>query len=266
MSLAQKVVKSQSIVDDQMVVAEVLDVSNAKLMESLAEQVFDATQHCHILFNNAGVGLGGGALEAPIDLVDKVMRINTYGPIHGCLAFVPRMKASGQPGMIINTGSKQGITCPPGNLSYNMSKAALKVYTEGLEHELLVDRLDGKGHLRAALLIPGWVNTSISLKSERAKAMAKGESYDASNAFFHESKPHPGAWMPAQVIDFMIQELDLGRFYVVCPDNEVNREMDNLRILWSAKDIVENRPPLSRWHPDFKEHFAAYVHASKGSK
>jgi NAD(P)-dependent dehydrogenase (short-subunit alcohol dehydrogenase family) len=155
LSLAQRMVKSQSTEPDQMVVAEVIDVSNSSLMEALAEQVFDATQKCHVLFNNAGVGLGGGATSTPIDLVGKVIGINTYGPINGCLAFVPRMRASGEPGIVINTGSKQGITCPPGNLTYNMSKAALKVYTEGLEHELMLERLDGRGKLRAALLIPG---------------------------------------------------------------------------------------------------------------
>jgi hypothetical protein len=247
------------------VLAECIDVSNSKLMMGLAEQVFDhaPSKRCNVLFNNAGVGLGGGALSTDIDAVDRVMRINAYGPINGCLAFVERMKQSGHPGIIINTGSKQGITTPPGNLTYNMSKAALKVYTEGLEHELMMGRLDGSCKLRAALLIPGWVNTSILLKAGRAKAAAEGKPYDASEAFFHEDKPNPGAWMPQQVIDFMVAELDKGRFYVVCPDNEVDRETDNLRILWSAQDITENRQPLSRWHPSYKEQFAAYLNEAK---
>jgi len=167
------------------------------------------------------------------------------------------MKESGQPGIIINTGSKQGITCPPGNLTYNMSKAALKVYTEGLEHELMLGRLDGSSRLRAALLIPGWVNTSILLKAERTKAASADRPFDPSTTFFHEEAPHDGAWMPHQVIEFMTKELDDGRFYVLCPDNEVDRETDNLRVLWAAQDITENRPPLSRWHPEFKEHFTA---------
>jgi hypothetical protein len=72
--------------------------------------------------------------------------------------------------------------------------------------------------------------------------------------------------MPSQVIDFMVQEVDKGRFYVLCPDNETDRETDNLRVLWSASDLVEDRPPLSRWHPEFKDKFAAYVHSAKGSK
>ena len=42
----------------------------------------------------------------------------------------------GRPGLIINTGSKQGITTPPGNPAYNVSKAGVKALTEALQHEL----------------------------------------------------------------------------------------------------------------------------------
>jgi hypothetical protein len=50
-----------------------------------------------------------------------------------------------------------------------------------------------------------------------------------------------------------------GNFYVLCPDNDVTRELDERRILWAAGDIVENRPPLSRWHPDYKDAFAEFA-------
>lgn len=260
--LAQQMVQSLTVSSEQKIVPCQVDVADAAAVEKLAEQVFKETGKCHILLNNAGVGLGGGPL-ADMATVKRVMEINTYGPMHGCLSFVPKMKASGEAGIIVNTGSKQGITMPPGNLSYNMSKAALKCYTEGLGHELTMERLEKKGKLRAALLVPGWVNTSILLKAEKTKAQAKGESYDAAQAFFHEEKPQPGAWMPSQVIDYMIQELDQGHFYIICPDNDVDRETDSLRMTWTMQDITENRVPLSRWHPDYKDKFTEFVAASK---
>ena len=71
----------------------------------------------------------------------------------GCLAFHPRMQSSGEPGTVVNVGSKQGITVPPGNLKY---------YAEGLEHHL--QNVKG-GRIRPALLVPGWVNKSIALKA-----------------------------------------------------------------------------------------------------
>jgi NAD(P)-dependent dehydrogenase (short-subunit alcohol dehydrogenase family) len=268
LELAQQMVRSQATVEGQMIRAEIVNVSDCHAMMDLATQVFVAGDNssngkCHILMNNAGIGLGGGAL-VDMETVQKVMGVNIYGPINGCLAFVPRMRESGEPGIIINTGSKQGITMPPGDLTYNMSKAALKCYTEGLEHELMLDRLNGSGKLRAVLLVPGWVNTSIALKSEKRKAEEQGLTLDPGSVFFHEDKPHPGAWMPSQVIDFMVSEIDKGNFYVICPDNDVDRKTDNLRISWTGQDIVENRPPLSRWHPEFKEKFEEFMQAASG--
>jgi NAD(P)-dependent dehydrogenase (short-subunit alcohol dehydrogenase family) len=266
LALAQKVVQSLAVLssaaDTQTIQAEIVDVADTVAVDNLAEKVFKEAGKCHILMNNAGVGLGGGPLT-DMSVVKRVVEINTYGPMNGCLAFVPKMKATGEPGIIINTGSKQGITMPPGNLTYNMSKAALKCYTEGLEHELFKERLEQSGKLRASLLVPGWVNTSILLKAQKTKAEEKGETYDVSQAFFHEEKPQPGAWMPAQVINYMVQELDKGVFYIICPDNDVDCETDNLRMTWTMQDITERRAPLSRWHPEYKEKFNEFVAASK---
>ena len=236
-----------------------VDVADESAMKQVADQVFAAHETCHILFNNAGVGLGGGALTDTAT-INKTMGVNFYGPIHGCLAFVPRMKEKGQAGIVVNTGSKQGFTAPPGNLVYNYSKAALKCYTEGLEHEFMKERTEGEGKLRAVLLVPGWVNSSIAFKAERTN---KGPDFDADKVFFHEDKPHPGAWMPQQVINFLVQEVDKGRFYVICPDNEVDRETDNLRMTWTMQDVTQDRPPLSRWHPDYKEKFNDFLKANK---
>ena len=59
----------------------------------------------------------------------------------------------------------------------------------------------------------------------------------------------------------MIRSVEAGDFYILCPDNDVPRPLDERRIQWAAGDIVENRPALSRWHPDYAEAFAAFVKA-----
>lgn len=247
---------------DRTIEGVVCDVSDPDAVSSIAERVFEESGACHLLMNNAGTGAGGGAMT-DAGVVSRVMGVNAHGPIHGCLSFVPRMRESGEPGLIVNTGSKQGITMPPGNLTYNVSKAALKAYTEGLEHELAAERREEGGKLRAALLVPGWVNTSIFLKAMREKAKEVGEKFDVDKVFFHEDKPAEGAWMPDQIVDFMMEELDKGRFYIICPDNDVDRETDNLRMMWTMGDIVNDRPPLSRWHPDYKDEFEAFLAANK---
>ena len=232
----------------------VADVGDFKEMEALGKKVFDEAGALHVLCNNAGTGAGGGPL-ASMDAWRKTLDVNLFGAINGCVAMVPLMKESQEPGIIINTGSKQGITSPPGNAVYNVSKAGLKAYTEALEHDLR----SSTDTLRAALLIPGWVNTSIALKTRRNQAMAKGEQFDAESVFFSEQKPQPGAWMPSQVVDFMLQELEDNKFYILCPDNDTTRALDNARMTWAMQDITQDRPPLSRWHPDYKEPFANFI-------
>ena len=237
LSKSLSIVKSHTLNDAQLIQDVVVDVSEEKEMQELAKKIFqhEATDSVHFLMNNAAIQLGGGSLDTGMDTFQKVLDVNTFGPIHGCQAFAPMMKEKKSHGLIVNTGSKQGITAPPGNLTYNVSKAALKTWTEGFEHDLMKARVDGHGKLFAALLIPGWVNTSIYLKQLRTQAELDGklDEFDESKVFFHEDKPADGAWMPMQVIDFMMKELEKGLFYIVCPDNDVDRQTDNLRMTWA---------------------------------
>jgi short-subunit dehydrogenase len=140
------------------------------------------------------------------------------------------MIAHGEPSLIINTGSKQGITTPPGNPAYNVAKAGVKAFTEALQHEL---RNTPNCQLSAHLLIPGFVFTGLT-KGDRTE------------------KPD-GAWTPEETVQFMLTSLERGDFYILCPDNDVDRATDERRMAWAAGDIIENRPPLSRWHPDFAD-------------
>ena len=69
----------------------------------------------------------------------------------------------------------------------------------------------------------------------------------------------PAAWTAEQVADFMLAGMAAGAFYILCPNNDVTRTIDERRIAWAAGDIIENRPALSRWHPDHAEAFDAYM-------
>lgn len=210
-------------------------VSRMEDLERLKDAAWQAFGGVHLLMNNAGIGAGGGPLENH-EGWREVMEVNLWGVINGVHAFAPAMIAQGAPGAIINTGSKQGITCPPGNTAYNVTKAGIKVLTEGLQHEL---RNTPGCRISAHLLVPGFTHTGIT------KTDAPG-------------KP-PDAWTAGQVADFMLAAMAAGDFYIICPDNDVTRELDNKRIRWAADDIVRNRPPLSRWHPDYKDAFAAFT-------
>ena len=213
------------------------DVSRAESVQALKDKAYDAFGEVAVLMNNAGTAPGGGPWDHP-ERWRRVLEVNLWGVINGVQTFAPAMLAQKTAGAIINTGSKQGITCPPGDTAYNVSKAGVKVLTEALAHSL---RNEEGARITAHLLIPGSTFTGMT---------SRGRS----------DKP-PGAWTPDQVVDMLIDGMNKRDFYILCPDNEVTREIDNRRILWAAGDITHNRPALSRWHPDHKDSFAQFLRA-----
>lgn len=224
-----------AIVGEENVLAAATDVSRSDELRALHEQVTTRFGHVHVLMNNAGIQ-PGSAVFGPCESWERILGVNLGGVVNGCQVFGPGMVASGEPGIIINTGSKQGITTPPGDPAYNVSKAGVKAFTEALQHEL---RQKEGGKVTAHLLIPGWVYTPLAAKGRTEKPA--------------------GAWMPEQVIEFMMERLKAGDFYILCPDNDTPRALDERRMLWAIGDIVENRPPLSRWHGGYGEAFKDFV-------
>ncbi len=221
------------------VLAVPTDVGSLEEVEALQEAVVTAFGSVHVLMNNAGIQPGSAIFDPP-ESWEAVLRVNLWGVIHGTQVFAPGMMAHGKPALIINTGSKQGITTPPGDPAYNVSKAGVKVFTEALQHEL---RSTPGCKVSAHLLIPGFVFTALTARGRTEKPA--------------------GAWTPEQTVDFMMTRLEAGDFYILCPDNDVTREMDERRILWAAGDIAQNRPPLSRWHPDYEQAFKAFLGSKK---
>ncbi|MEM7060225.1 MAG: SDR family oxidoreductase [Pseudomonadota bacterium] len=204
------------------------DVAEVEALEVARDRVTaDWGKVPSVIVNNACTRIGRGMWE-PLADWRRLLDINLMGVVNGVRAFVPAMKDTGNPGLVINVGSKQGITNPPGHPAYNMAKAAVKSFTESLAHDL---RQEDGHQVTAHFLVPGWTTTGLN-------------------------QPKPGAWMPDQVVDFMMGRLGQGSFYIVCPDDEVSEAKDKARIIWSAEDITEDRPPLSRWHPDWSNAFA----------
>jgi NAD(P)-dependent dehydrogenase (short-subunit alcohol dehydrogenase family) len=210
------------------------DVSHVDDVRRLEVAVRERWGGTDVLMNNAGIQPGSG-IFGPAENWQRVIAVNLWGVIHGAQVFVPVMLERGRPGLVVNTGSKQGITTPPGDPAYNVAKAGVKVFTEALQHEL---RNQPDGRLSAHLLIPGFVFTGLTARGRAEKPA--------------------GAWTPEQTVDFMLERLQAGDFYILCPDNDVPRRLDERRILWAAGDIVDNRPPLSRWHPDYAKAFEAF--------
>lgn len=233
---ARDVLLAGGVAADRVMAVET-DVGRREALEVLADRVWNAWGTVNVLMNNAGMQPGSSIFDAEGNW-ERIIDVNMMGVIRGSQIFAPRMIESGTPGLIINTGSKQGITTPPGDPAYNVSKAGVKVFTEALQHALR-NLPDGK--VEARLFIPGFVFTPLTAGARTEKPA--------------------GAWTPEETVTFLFDAVEHGDFYILCPDNEVDRRTDEKRILWAAGDITENRPPLSRWHPDYGEQFRAWLKA-----
>jgi NAD(P)-dependent dehydrogenase (short-subunit alcohol dehydrogenase family) len=212
---------------------EVVDVADPAAMVSLAHSVEAGWGAPSLLMNNAAFFVAGGAggILDPIENWQRTFAINVLGPVNGVQAFLPGMLKAGRPSVIVNTGSKQGLTNPPGNPAYNTSKAAVNAYTQNLARDL---REREGSMVSAHLLIPGWTTTG-------------------------EAEHRPGAWLPEQVIGYMEAAIGRDEFFILCPDEETPNSVDHKRIFWNAMDIIDKRPALSRWHPAWKERFAEFM-------
>ncbi|MEX0284612.1 MAG: SDR family NAD(P)-dependent oxidoreductase [Paracoccaceae bacterium] len=208
------------------------DVSSDADVAALADVAFDAGPVA-VLMNNAGIGRPT-TTTGDMENWQRMFDVNFMGVLRGLQAFVPRMIEAERPAVVVNTGSKQGITTPPGNPGYNMTKAAVKVLTEQLAHELR----EAGAPISAHLFVPGFTYTGMI-------------------ASFLPEKP-AAAWTSEQTVGYFLSRMAKGDFYILCPDNDVDEQRDARRATWAAMDVAENRPALSRWHPEYKDAFAAF--------
>ncbi|KIW04303.1 uncharacterized protein PV09_04597 [Verruconis gallopava] len=202
-----------------------MDVTSPEAWSELKTKIGGAPD---FLMLNSGIGLKGTYGDS--EYFRKIFDVNFFGVVNGLNTFVPSISSEKKPVAIVITGSKQGITNPPGNVAYNASKSAVKTLAEHLSWDL---RDTGTS---VHLLVPGWTYTGLS-----------GNTPGTS-----KEKPE-GAWWPDQVADYLYQKMSEGKFYVICPDNDVSEETDRKRMAWATGDIIEGRLPLSRWRTEYKE-------------
>jgi len=200
------------------------DVSDPASVEALAKTVFDRYGTCHLLFNNAGVTSGGGGLpweQEPNDW-KWCFGVNVFGVANGVLAFVPRMIASGEPGVVVNTSSGDGGIAPvPYAAVYAASKAAITCYTEALAHQLA----DNGTNVRAAVFYPsgGLLDTGLWTAQRNRPAQLAREKEHARGpvvTFVEFRERLAAAGKNADVMDlrelgrFVLGEIRRGRFVI----------------------------------------------------
>jgi len=238
--LQQAEAEIAQIVGKENTLAIVTDVSELDQVEHLRDEAFKKFGQVNVLMNNAGISKGKdgniGTSFENLSAWRDVLDVNLGGVINVIHTFTTPMIAQENPGLIIITGSKQGFTNPPGNPAYNVSKAAVKILSENLAHDLRTRGVQTSVHL----FVPGWTWTGMTGSSSTA------------------TKPD-GAWTAEETVNYMFNRVRFGDFYIICPDNETSPELDRLSLQWAAEDVSNNRPPLSRWHPEWHPVFAEFI-------
>ncbi|KAK5096703.1 hypothetical protein LTR70_002927 [Exophiala xenobiotica] len=231
-----------------------LDVGDLSAWKSILPKFQSAFPSLDLLMLNAGTSVKPSTTQVyeDVDYFHQTLNTNMYGVINGLSVFLPLLQQSaksasssgkGSHGVII-TGSKQGITNPPGagNPAYNMSKAAIKTLAEHLAHDLRTETSPTHcPNVSVHLLIPGWTFTGLSGNPGPAPTEAQ------------LAKKNEGAWLPAQVAEYAERKIGEGKFYIVCPDNDVDEALDMARMEWAIGDVVQGRSALSRWDNEYAE-------------
>lgn len=227
-----------------------VDVTKEASVEALAAAVYDRFGAAHLVFNNAGVGLGEAKREIwtlPLNDWRWGIDVNVLGVVHGIKAFVPRMLAGGAEGVVINTSSTNGgLRSLPNTPIYAATKAAVTSISEVLYQQLL--RAGAK--VSTAVLFPGpnTVNTGIMASNLVRPTDYVGETpadavaYRTMQDLVKATGLKLALTEPEEVADFAVEGVRKGRFWLL-PESEAGDEMIRIR----TDGILARADPPSAW-------------------
>ncbi|KAK5071286.1 hypothetical protein LTR64_007789 [Lithohypha guttulata] len=229
-----------------------LDVGDLSAWKAILPKVQSTFPSLDLLMLNAGTSVNPSTKQPyeDVEYFQKTLNTNMYGVINGLATFLPMLQDSAKSSKdrgshsVIITGSKQGITNPPGaqNPAYNMSKSAIKTLAEHLAHDLRTEKSPSYSPgISVHLLIPGWTYTGLSGNSGPTPSKEQ------------LAKKNDGAWLPAQVAEYAEKKIGQGKFYIVCPDNDVDEALDMARMEYAIGDVVQGRSALSRWDAKYEK-------------
>lgn len=193
------------------------DVSEESDVVALADLAERELGGSHLLFNNAGVLVGGRVWERTLEDWRWVLGVNLFGVIHGVRVFVPRMLAAGEPAHVVNTASVGGLLSGPFLSPYVVSKHAVVALSESLRDELAAEH----ARVGVSVLCPGALRTGI-WRSQRVRppqlARTAAPSRDDERSFLEGMGAHIDASTePAAIAPQVFRAVRDERFWIL-PD------------------------------------------------
>jgi NAD(P)-dependent dehydrogenase (short-subunit alcohol dehydrogenase family) len=166
------------------------DVSNRDDIARVRDDVLRQHGHVDIIINNAGIiHAFRHVLDLDTDVLERMINVNLYGAVYVTKAFLPMLLT--RPGAhIVNVSSIGGVCAFPGQAFYGASKAAIKLFTEGLHSEL-----QGTS-VRVTSVVPGALNTDITRNCD-----AHSEKLDQASKYFKGTDPGKAARQIMQAVE-----------------------------------------------------------------
>jgi NAD(P)-dependent dehydrogenase (short-subunit alcohol dehydrogenase family) len=150
----------------------ILDVADRDAVKKAALKAEKVFGPIHVLCNNAGINIIVPLDQAGFEDWDWLLSVNLGGVVNGLVTFIPRMKAHGQGGHIVNTSSIAGIVAGPGNGIYSATKFAIRGLSESLRYDL------AHHGIGVSVLCPGTVATNLHQSEENRPDRYAGEVND----------------------------------------------------------------------------------------
>ncbi|NOX52011.1 MAG: SDR family oxidoreductase, partial [Gammaproteobacteria bacterium] len=175
----KETVKLASLAQDQQLTSHLCDVSSESQITNFRDEVVDQhhASHINLLFNNAGIGGGGEFATGDRDEWERTFAVCWYGVYYGCRAFMDLLMASDE-GHIINTSSVNGFWASIGANVSHTAYAAAKFAVKGFTEALVTDLRLNAPHVRASVVMPGHIGTSIALNT--AKVLGQNDALNLS--------------------------------------------------------------------------------------
>ena len=146
-----------------------VNVADRDAVHAWADQVVHDHGKVNMVYNNAGVALGGTVEDTDYSDYEWIVGINMWGVVYGTKAFLPYIKQAGEEGHIVNISSIFGLFAQPTQSGHNMSKFAVRGFTESLRQEL---DLEG-GKVSCTCVHPGGIKTNIARNARMSNSVEK---------------------------------------------------------------------------------------------
>lgn len=215
------------------------DVSKAESVEAAAQKVESEFGKIHLVFNNAGVVVRGQLMEKIDDKTwDWLLGVNLYGVIHGIRSFVPRIRAHGEGGHVVNTASMAGLQVGDrGTGSYAASKFAVVALSEALA----IDLKDT--NIGVSVLTPAAVATEIYTSSAAHRV---NTGIGGPNEFADTPEEIASGMAPDELGRRVLDGISAGQFYLITHPETRSWLQDRQARIMAAYDHAD------RWEAEHK--------------